>query len=507
MREGWRGRLDGMLAFLTRLTLRVFFREIEVVGLARVPAGVPLLVVANHVNSLIDPLLIVAFLGRRVRIVAKSTLWRHPVIAPLLVLARGVPVYRRQDGTDTMRNFETFRHCRDVLAGGGAVLLFPEGTSHSQPYRLPLKTGAARIALETEACHGPLGLRIIPVGLRYEAKGEFRSRVVIQVGDPVDPAPELERYGRHGRVAVQALTERIARALDVVAGYGQGLPDAPPSARKPASRALLAVPMAVGVALNWVPYRLPGWIADRLARAPDDPATYKLLAALLTFPLVWALEVLTAGVLAGAAAGLAVALLAPLTGLAALLYWDRPGLRARAGGPADAEEVERGARRGLLPVEPAPPSENVEHEGLVLLSAPARVVGVEDPHAGAVGERLHLPLVDVPPVGARELDDGEAAHEGGITLEPPQVIPENRHRPRVEDEEIVRPALPGDRGHQRTKLVQTDAVSGPADGVARQREEEKGGHHAGEEPPVAVRGTGHPADAGSDEDHGRGNEE
>jgi len=506
MREVWRGRLDGVLALLTRLTLRVFFRGIEVVGLARVPRGVPLLVVANHVNSLVDPLLILAFLGLRLRILAKSTLWRHPVMAPLLVVAGAVPVYRRQDGTDMRRNFDTFRRCRAVLAGGGAVLLFPEGTSHNQPYRLPLKTGAARIALETEACHGPLGLRIIPVGLRYEAKGEFRSRVLIQVGDPIDPAPERERYARHGRVSVQALTERIARALDVVARYGEGLTDAAPSARKPAHRALLAVPMAVGVALNWVPYRLPGWIAGRLSRAPDDPATYKLLAAMLTFPLVWALEALTAGALAGAAAGLAVALLAPLTGLAALLYWDRPGLRARAGGPADAEEVERGAGRGRLPVELATPSENVEHEGLVLLAAPARVVGVEDPHAGPAGKGLEAILVDVPSVGARQLDDVKTVYEAGTGRDPTHVVPEDRHRPRVEHEEIVGPAVPGDRGHERTKLVQADAMGGPAGRVGRQRDDEEPRHQAGEDALVAIRGPGDAADAGGHEDHGPGDE-
>lgn len=496
-----------MLALLTRLTLRVFFREIEVVGLARVPRGVPLVVVANHVNALVDALLIIAFLGLRPRILAKSTLWRHPVMAPLLVLAGGVPVYRRQDGKDTTGNFDTFRRCRAVLAGGGAVLLFPEGTSHSHPHRLPLKTGAARIALETEACHGPLGLRVIPVGLRYEAKGEFRSRVLIQVGDPIDPASERERYARQGPVAVQALTDRIAGGLDRVAGYGNGLEDAAPSVRKPARRALLAVPMAVGVVLNWVPYRLPGWIADRLSRAPDDPATHKLLAALLTFPLAWALEALTAGALAGAAAGLAVALLAPLTGLAALLYWDRPGLRARAGGLADGEEVERGARRGLLPVELATPSENVEHEGLVLLGAPARVVGVEDPHAGPAGKGLQALLVDAPSVGARQLGDVEAVHEAGTGLEPTHVVPEDRHRPRVEHEHIVGPAVPGDRGHEGTKLVQADAMGGPAGRVDRQRDEQEPRHHAPEDAQIAIRGPGDPADAGGHEDHGLGNEE
>ena len=70
------------------------------------------------------------------------------------------------------------------------MALFPEGHSHNEPRRLPLKTGAARIALETEARHGPLGLKIVPVGLTYDEKGKFRSRVLVRVGDPIDPAPE-----------------------------------------------------------------------------------------------------------------------------------------------------------------------------------------------------------------------------------------------------------------------------------------------------------------------------
>jgi len=322
MRRG----LDAALALWGRVMLRVFFREIRIVGMERLPSGSPLLVVANHVNSLVDPMLILAFLGLRPRILAKSTLWRHPVMAPLLVLAGAVPVYRRQDGMNTVKNLGTFRRCRTALAGGGTVLLFPEGTSHSHPYRLPLKTGAARIALETEQCHGPLGLRIVPVGLTYEAKGTFRSRVLIQVGEPLDPTPEGRRYARGGRAAVRDLTQRMASALDAVARYGLApaqRSQGPGAGREAGRRALLAVPMAVGLALNWLPYRLPGWIAGRLSRRPDDPATYKLLAALLTFPAAWAMEAIAAGTLGGAAAAVGVVLIAPLSGLAALRYWER----------------------------------------------------------------------------------------------------------------------------------------------------------------------------------------
>lgn len=393
--------LDDALAAFVRVMLGAFFRRVEIVGLERIPRGVPLLVVASHVNSLVDPLLILGFLGLRPRILAKSTLWRHPVVAPLLVLGGAVPVYRRQDGAPVSRNLETFSRCRRTLARGNAVLLFPEGASHSKPHRLPLKTGAARIALETEEQHGVLGLRILPVGLTYEAKGEFRSRVLLFVGDPIDPAPERALYASQPRAAVKALTERMAEELDgVTASHGsweearlvdravgivsgirgfeaQGASlagrfrlrervvrehealkstdparaarladavahfDAAVSAEGLGSQDLedvgasselrrgepvaLLLPTLVGTILNWIPFRVTGWLAGRFAQRPDDPATYKLLAALLTFPTCWALEAAAGMAFGGALWGLAIAILAPLSGVAALHHFGRPG--------------------------------------------------------------------------------------------------------------------------------------------------------------------------------------
>jgi 1-acyl-sn-glycerol-3-phosphate acyltransferase len=197
--------------------LRVFFRSVEVSGARRIPRGMPLLIVANHVNSIVDPLLLLAFVDGRARVLAKSTLWSHPVLGPLLVLAGALPVYRRRDaGQDVTKNFTTFARCHEELARGGSIALFPEGTSHNLPHRLPLKTGAARIALETEARHPSSGLRILPVGVVYEAKDRFRSRVLLNVGEPIDPGPEARTYAAGGRKAVRALTERIANGLEAV---------------------------------------------------------------------------------------------------------------------------------------------------------------------------------------------------------------------------------------------------------------------------------------------------
>src|SRR5258706_15295205 len=135
-------RLLGELACrLARLLLGVFFRDVEVVGRERVPRGAPLLIIANHVNNLIDPMLILGYAGVRPRFLAKSTLWKHPIVAPAVILLGALPVYRRRDGVPMARNFETFARCRLALAAGETIAIFPEGYSHNEPGAVPLKTG------------------------------------------------------------------------------------------------------------------------------------------------------------------------------------------------------------------------------------------------------------------------------------------------------------------------------------------------------------------------------
>jgi 1-acyl-sn-glycerol-3-phosphate acyltransferase len=209
-----RRQLDGFVERLARVLARVFFREVEVKGRARIPEGVPLVVVANHHNSLIDPLLLLATLGVRPRFLAKSTLWEMPGIRQLLDVAGAVPVYRRQDeGVDTSQNAETFRRCFDELAAGGAIALFPEGISHDAPGLAPLKTGAARIVLGALRERGVGEILVLPVGLTFDAKGVFRSRALVRVGEPLDPRPWIRAAEHDLREATRSLTGAITHAL------------------------------------------------------------------------------------------------------------------------------------------------------------------------------------------------------------------------------------------------------------------------------------------------------
>ena len=203
-----------VLASLCRLVSRIFFRRIEIEGLDRLPAAGPLLIVSNHGNSLIDPMVLLAFVPRRQRFLAKSTLWDLAVLRPFLAMADPIPVYRQQDaGADTSRNVEAFAECWEALANRQAITLFPEGKSHGEPSLQPLKTGAARITLDAEAHHGPLGTLIVPVGLIFEDRRAFRSRFLIRVGEPIDPSDEIGRAADDHEGAFRGLTERIGHAI------------------------------------------------------------------------------------------------------------------------------------------------------------------------------------------------------------------------------------------------------------------------------------------------------
>ena len=202
--------LAPFLSVLSSVALRVYYR-LHRAGSAVPPNG-PVLLVANHPNSLLDPAM-VAFAARRpVRFLAKAPLFTDPLVGFLVRGAGSIPVYRKADDpSQVSRNEEMFRAVHDALAQGSAVGIFPEGLSHSDPALAPLKTGAARIALGTMAAHG-IRVPIVPVGSIFRNKNSFRSEALVTVGRPIawdDLSPDGTTDGH----AVRELTQRIDRAL------------------------------------------------------------------------------------------------------------------------------------------------------------------------------------------------------------------------------------------------------------------------------------------------------
>ncbi|MEM7583125.1 MAG: 1-acyl-sn-glycerol-3-phosphate acyltransferase [Acidobacteriota bacterium] len=202
------------IAALCRWVLKLFYGELEVRGLEQIPQDRPLVYVANHVNSLVDGALLVGYMPTPPRLLGTSELWNMAILKPFLRWAAAIPVYRRHiSGFDPSKNRDTFERCYEVLAAGGHIGLLPEGTSHSEPALVPIKTGVSRIVLGAEQRFGPLGTRIVPVGFTFEDRSAFRSAALVQVGEIIDPSAETVTHETQPKRSVQALTDRVRDGL------------------------------------------------------------------------------------------------------------------------------------------------------------------------------------------------------------------------------------------------------------------------------------------------------
>lgn len=193
-----------------RLVVRVFYRELEITGLENIPKNTGLLLCANHVNALVDVVVLQASTNKDLRPLARSGLFLNPFLKPILNIIGAVPIYRHNDpGSDTTQNQDSFIKCYELLAENETIIIFPEGQSHSDPNINKLKTGAARIALGAKENNNKAPV-VIPVGLTFSRKGKFRSDVLVQYGTAIDlSTPEtLDSFE-----SVNLVTDRIKQEL------------------------------------------------------------------------------------------------------------------------------------------------------------------------------------------------------------------------------------------------------------------------------------------------------
>jgi 1-acyl-sn-glycerol-3-phosphate acyltransferase len=311
-----------------RLALSVFFRRVTVEGLERVPADGPLLVVANHTNAFVDALLLLAWLPRRLVVTAKGSLRRNPLLDLVFFRGHGVVALERAEdtaagerGAARARNGRTLEALGGRLAAGEAVLLFPEGVSHSDGALRPFRPGAARLATDVVAREGR-PLTVLPVGLVYEDKGRPRSDVTVRIGAPlvVD-----------GPRDAGALTDELAARVRDLARPAPG-----PCAPRPrlggravgALRALeglvLGAPgAALGALLHGLPVAVVRGLSRLLSTDEDHRATNTVVPALGVFPLYYALLLGLVAALLPVWAFALLLLVLPWSALVALAWVDQ----------------------------------------------------------------------------------------------------------------------------------------------------------------------------------------
>ncbi len=199
--------------WFARGLVRFYYPRIEIEGAERLPFHGPLLLVANHPNSLIDPVLLGVAARRPVRLLAKAPLFAHPVLGPALRLTGMIPAYRGADDPKAVkRNLDSLAAAAKALAAGDVVGIFPEGKTHDALRLAQVKSGAARLALQALAA-GAKDLRVVTVALNYERKEKFRSAVWIRVGEPVRVDEWLADHAGDEHAAMRALTPELDRRL------------------------------------------------------------------------------------------------------------------------------------------------------------------------------------------------------------------------------------------------------------------------------------------------------
>ncbi|MFT6867221.1 MAG: glycerol-3-phosphate O-acyltransferase/dihydroxyacetone phosphate acyltransferase [Cyclobacteriaceae bacterium] len=181
-----------MLYYFTRsiieLSLRGFFRNIDILDRQNILKKGPVIYVVNHPSALMDPLMVSITVRQKLHFLAAAEYCGTGGLKSWLLKDQFnmIPVYRPNlyEGQE-VDNDSMFRHCYERLEKGGSILIFPEGNSVTENRLRNLKTGVVRILLGARRKSPGIDVKIVPLGLNYEDHHRFHSDVLIKIGAPM----------------------------------------------------------------------------------------------------------------------------------------------------------------------------------------------------------------------------------------------------------------------------------------------------------------------------------
>ncbi len=200
-------------AYWARSLIHSFGIEWTIENPEALDIGKPCIYVANHTCAL-DPIVMCCIFDKDVRFLAKSTLFKIPVLSRALKLEKHIPVYR---GTHDKARFDALKTAiHDTISEGGCVFIFPEGTRSATGQMGPFKLGAFFNAIQNDVPIVPILLRglfeIMPKTTLKIKPGHCYIRVLPPMTAPTadDNVSEHERAKQFSEEVHKAMTETYA---------------------------------------------------------------------------------------------------------------------------------------------------------------------------------------------------------------------------------------------------------------------------------------------------------
>lgn len=177
----------------------------EVTGRERVPAAGALVIASNHI-SFWDPPLVGAALPRECHFLAKEELFATPLLGSLIRSLNAIPIRRG------LADLSGMSRAIEVLKGGEALLMFPEGSRMRDGELHPARPGVGMMAVNADAM-------ILPSYISGSGKpGKWwnrSSRVRISFGSPRNwremAGPDADL--KPGRALYQRIGDEVMREI------------------------------------------------------------------------------------------------------------------------------------------------------------------------------------------------------------------------------------------------------------------------------------------------------
>ena len=185
---------------------KIWFR-VSYEGTEKLPKTGPYVIAPIH-RSNIDTFVVGCITRRRVRFMAKDSLWKIKPLGAFVATVGGFPVHRGS------ADVEAIKTALAILAEGEPIVLFPEGARQSGPIVQPLFDGAVYVAAKA-------GVPVVPVGVggseRCMPKGSklvYPYKIHVIVGDPIPPPAIVGR--RVDRAELAKTTEELSNNLQAL---------------------------------------------------------------------------------------------------------------------------------------------------------------------------------------------------------------------------------------------------------------------------------------------------